>query len=90
MSDSLLMLLEMIEEVLEEQSKHSEADEIVATIKANFPDLEIIDRFLNLRLEMHLVKAYYNLFIVEVTILDIASASFIVIQPVENSFIDLD
>jgi hypothetical protein len=39
---------------------------------------------------MHLVKAYYNLFIVEVTILDIASASFMVIQPVEKSFIDLD
>lgn len=34
----------MIEEVLEEQSKHSEADEIIATIKANFPELEVIDR----------------------------------------------
>ena len=44
MSDNLLMLLEMIEEVLEEQSKHSEADEIIATIKANFPELEVIDR----------------------------------------------
>jgi hypothetical protein len=44
MSDSLLMLLEMIEEVSEEQSKHSEADEIIATIKANFPALEVIDR----------------------------------------------
>ena len=28
MSDNLLMLLEMIEEVLEEQNRHSEADEI--------------------------------------------------------------
>ena len=37
MSDNLLMLLEMIEKVLEEQSKHSEADEIIAIIKANFP-----------------------------------------------------
>jgi hypothetical protein len=38
------MLLEMIEEVLEEQSRHPEADEIIAKIKANFPELEVIDR----------------------------------------------
>ena len=43
MSDTLLMLLEMIEEVLEEQSKHPKSNEVFAAIKAKFPNLPIED-----------------------------------------------